>query len=296
LKHSIKRVIKNTLSISATVLTSTILCGLISTQAKAENFTLSGGMSLNTNNAFAPVDGSPRLSLYAQNNSDPDQIFERIEGRQGGTLLKNRTTGKCINVHYTYNYGKVNVWNCDANDIDQNFDLLDFGNSVVVLRRSGTNFCINSPQHYNAGQVFMWDCNGNDPDQRFVMSGGTISSNPPGTTPIPSQSNSPTIQNMQKGSCYSKTYFSWWGLYTFLDACAARDLAGTMAAGTNQNAYGPIPDNQYTNGIKAGLSGSININKGIAAWNLQFCADRVGQAYIKYPYLGFKQVAQVTCF
>jgi uncharacterized protein YdgA (DUF945 family) len=103
LKYSINRVIKNTLSISATVLTSIMLCGLASNQAKAENFTLSGGVSLNTNNSFAAVDGSPRLSLYAQNNSDPDQIFERIEGRQGGTLLKNRTTGKCINAHYAYN-------------------------------------------------------------------------------------------------------------------------------------------------------------------------------------------------
>jgi hypothetical protein len=171
LKNSIKRVIKTTLSISATVLTSIMLCGLSSTQAKAENFTLSGGMSLNTNNAFAPVDGSPRLSLYAQNNSDPDQIFERITGNKGGTLLKNKTTGKCINAHYPTNNGKVNVWTCDSNDIDQNFDLLDQGNNIFVLRRTGTNTCINSPQHYNNGQVFMWDCNTSDPDQRFTRTG-----------------------------------------------------------------------------------------------------------------------------
>jgi hypothetical protein len=145
------------------------IAGLISS-AHAENFTLSGGVSLNTKNSFATVDGSPRLSLWAQNNNDNNQIFDRITGNKGGTLLKNRTTGKCINAHYAYNYGKVNVWNCDANDIEQNFDILDFGNSVTVLRRTGTNFCINSPQHYNAGQVFMWDCNGNDPDQRFVRS------------------------------------------------------------------------------------------------------------------------------
>jgi hypothetical protein len=171
LKNSIKRVIKTTLSISATVLTSIMLCGLSSTQAKAENFTLSGGMSLNTNNAFAPVDGSPRLSLYAQNNSDPDQIFERITGNKGGTLLKNKTTGKCINAHYPTNNGKVNVCTCDSNDIDQNFDLLDQGNNIFVLRRTGTNTCINSPQHYNNGQVFMWDCNTSDPDQRFTRNG-----------------------------------------------------------------------------------------------------------------------------
>jgi hypothetical protein len=158
--------------------------GLI-TSAHAENFTLSGGVSLNTNNAFAAVDGSPRLSLWAQNNNDNDQIFDRISGNKGGTLLKNRTTGKCINAHYAYNNGKVNVWSCDSNDIEQNFDILDFGNNVTVLRRTGTNVCINSPQHYNGGQVFMWACNGNDPDQRFVRSNTAISANPPGSTPIP---------------------------------------------------------------------------------------------------------------
>jgi Ricin-type beta-trefoil lectin domain len=170
--------------VSTLICTLTTFAGLISS-AHAENFTLSGGVSLNTNNSFATVDGSPRLSLWAQNNNDNDQIFDRITGNKGGTLLKNRTTGTCINAHYTYNYGKVNVWNCDANDIEQNFDILDFGNSVTVLRRTGTNFCINSPQHYNAGQVFMWDCNGNDPDQRFVRSNTAISANPPGTTPLP---------------------------------------------------------------------------------------------------------------
>jgi hypothetical protein len=157
------------------VCTATLVVGSLLSLASstlAETFTLNpGNVSLNTNNNFGLIDGQPRISLWGQNPNDPDQNFDRLNGNRGGVLFKNRSTGKCLNAYYNYNYGKVSNWPCDPNDPAQNFDVLNQGNNVVLLRKTGTNFCINSYQHYNGGEVIVWTCNANDVDQRFLMGG-----------------------------------------------------------------------------------------------------------------------------
>jgi Ricin-type beta-trefoil lectin domain len=155
------------------ILASLVFClstfsigGIFASSASAETFTLSGNKSLNTNGGFRLIDGNPRLSLWDANAGDSDQQFTRLSGNRGGTLLRNQTTGKCINAHYMYNDGQINVWPCNANDIDQNWDIVDVGNAVV-LRRTGTNFCIDGPDHSNAAVLHMWNCDGGNGNQRF---------------------------------------------------------------------------------------------------------------------------------
>ena len=148
--------------------TTLSLLGLVSS-ASADTFILSGNVSLNTNNNFSKIDGQPRISLWTTNPNDPDQNFDRIQGNKGGTLFKNRSTGKCLNAYYNYNYGKVSNWPCDPNDPAQNFEFINISNMVVNIRKVGTNFCLNAPYHTPNGEINVWQCNGNDVDQRFLV-------------------------------------------------------------------------------------------------------------------------------
>ncbi|MEH2030432.1 MAG: RICIN domain-containing protein [Nostoc sp.] len=144
--------------------------GVFASQAQAaETFTVDGNMALNTNNNFGRIDGQPRMSIYTRNDSDPDQQFDRINGNRGGTLLKHRSTGNCLNAHYVSDASSVNIWPCNANDVDQNFVLSDVGNGYVQIKRAGTNKCVDSPTRSNQGNVYLWECVGNA-NQRWKSS------------------------------------------------------------------------------------------------------------------------------
>ena len=142
----------------------------------AETFSVSGNKALNTNYGFRKIDGEPRMSIFQRNDSDPDQQFDRVSGSLGGgTWLKQRTTGKCLNAHYLYNGAEINVWGCNGSDPDQAWDMLPQGNGINLIRRRGTNFCVDSPTRTDAGKVHLWTCDANNPNQRFQSSQSVVS-------------------------------------------------------------------------------------------------------------------------
>lgn len=142
----------------------------VDAQATYETFS-TGGVSLNTNNNFRRFDGQPRVSIYRSSATDPDQQFERLTGNRGGVLLRNRSTGKCLNAHYLANGSEINTWPCDGNDVDQNWNLVNVGGSFL-LQRSGTNSCVDTPTRDNAGKVHLWTCDRNNANQRWTSSRG----------------------------------------------------------------------------------------------------------------------------
>ena len=142
-----------------------------SASASAENFVVEGSnngvnKALNTNNNFSKIDGNPRMSLWDANPNDPDQQFDRMQGSLNGTLLKHRSTGKCLNAYYVKNGGVVTTWPCDTRDAAQNFNITDAGGGYLQIRRTGTNFCVDSPTRDNGGKIHVWQCV-NNANQRW---------------------------------------------------------------------------------------------------------------------------------
>lgn len=148
--------------------------------AWAENFVVDGNKALNTNNTFRRVDNFPRMSIWDFNPNDADQQFDRIQGSRGGTLLRHRSTGNCLNAHYLSNGGEVNTWSCNAGDPDQNFTITSLGNGYSRIQRTGTNLCVDSPTRDNGGKIHLWQCV-DTPNQRWRSSGVII--NPPPIQP-----------------------------------------------------------------------------------------------------------------
>ncbi len=150
--------------------------------AQAETFSVDN-VALNTNNNFRLIDGNPRMSIWSRNDNDSDQQFDRLAGNRGGTLLKHRSTGKCLNAHYLSEGAEINVWSCDGNDPDQNWNLINVSNGRMLLQRTGTNLCIDTPTRDNGGKVHLWTCDSNNGNQRWISS-----TNPP-PPPPPNGSN-----------------------------------------------------------------------------------------------------------
>ncbi|HEY9833556.1 MAG TPA: peptidoglycan DD-metalloendopeptidase family protein [Stenomitos sp.] len=153
--------------------TSAVLSLVIGTSAvqAAETFSVDN-VALNTNWNFRRIDGNPRMSIYQRNDNDPDQQFDRLPGNRGGTLLKHRSTGRCLNAHYLSNGSEINVWPCDSNDPDQNWNLDSVSDGRILIKRTGTNLCVDTPTRDNAGKVHLWTCDGNNPNQRWLSSAG----------------------------------------------------------------------------------------------------------------------------
>ena len=141
-----------------------------------ETFQVNGGYALNTNNSFRLIDGNPRMSLYQHNINDPDQQFDRLPGKSG-TLLRHRSTGKCLNAYLPAQNKEINVWSCNAGDPDQNWDLQSVGNGEFLIRRTGTNFCIDSPTRSNNGRIHLIGCDPKNANQRWKSSASSISGN-----------------------------------------------------------------------------------------------------------------------
>jgi surface antigen len=157
--------------------TATFFSLVIGTSAAqaAETFSVDN-VALNTNWNFRRIDGNPRMSIYQHNDNDPDQQFDRLPGNRGGTLLKQRSTDRCLNAHYLSNGAEINVWPCDANDPDQNWNLEGVSEGRILIKRTGTNLCIDTPTRDNAGKVLLWSCDGNNPNQRWRSSAGQTAS------------------------------------------------------------------------------------------------------------------------
>jgi surface antigen len=144
----------------------------------AETFSVNGNMALNTNNAFSKVDGYPRMSIYSRNNSDPDQLFDRLPGNRGGVLLKHKSTGLCLNVYRPQPGKEVNTYPCNANDADQNWSLPSLGNGQYLIKRADSNWCVDSPTRNANGRIQVVGCETSNVNQRWSSSAGSQSSTP----------------------------------------------------------------------------------------------------------------------
>ncbi|MEA5485926.1 MULTISPECIES: ricin-type beta-trefoil lectin domain protein [Pseudanabaena] len=133
--------------------------------------------ALNTNWNFRKIDGTPRMSIFKRDDSDPDQQFERIRLNNGSFRLRHRRTGLCLNAHYLANGREINLWGCSDSDPDQHFDLLVLGDGSNLIRRRDTNLCVDSPSRNDGGIVHLWTCNADNANQKWR------SSNPPQTLP-----------------------------------------------------------------------------------------------------------------
>lgn len=157
-----------------------IASGMIGS-AMAETLS-TGGVALNTNNNFVKLDGNPIIVGYPLSNSDPDQQWDRQSGNYG-TLLRNRTTGKCLNARYLSNGGRVNQWPCNPSDIDQNFIIT--GSGVVSLKRANTNFCIDLPNRATNTSVQLWTCMAGNSNQSFTVNAGSVPTGDANTPYLP---------------------------------------------------------------------------------------------------------------
>jgi hypothetical protein len=168
---SIKNYRKSTLNTIIGLFSFAACMGISNSKAQAfETFYVREGMALNTNMTFRLFDTKPRVSIYQRNDSDRDQQFERFPGNRGGILLRNRSTGMCLNAHHLYEGAEMNTWPCDANDPDQNWNLVDVGDGWNLIKRAGTSMCVDTPTRNNAGKVHLWTCNSNNSNQRWKSS------------------------------------------------------------------------------------------------------------------------------
>ena len=196
--------------------------------SNAESFVVDGNKALNTNNNFVKLDGNPRMSIWNFNPNDNDQQFDRIQGSRGGTLLKHRSTGKCLNVHYLSNGGLVNTWPCNAGDPDQNFNIIGLGGGYVQIQRTGTNLCVDSPTRDNGGKVHVWQCVNNS-NQRW-QNGSTPPPPPPSSQIILPFRSGETWYVCQgyRGTVTHQNYFA-------LDLSIGQDFGSNNACYGNQN-------------------------------------------------------------
>lgn len=100
-----------------------------------------------------------------------------------------------------------------------------------------------------------------------------------------------TPEPARAGCAYSRTTWSWWGTYTYLNRCAALETADAMLAQGGA---------AYSNSVKLGphvaaLGGAVAFNRFVVAQSLRSCANRYGQAYLKYPYSFVGLAAEVSC-
>jgi murein DD-endopeptidase MepM/ murein hydrolase activator NlpD len=189
----------------------------------AETFSVNGNKALNTNYGFRRFDGEPRMSIFQRNDNDPDQQFDRLSGNLGGTLLKHRTTGKCLNAHYLSNGAEINVWGCNGSDPDQNWNMLHQGNGVNLIQRRGTNLCVDSPTRNDVGKVHLWTCDANNANQRFQSSQGIALPPPSGNVALPFGRNQTWyVCQGYNGSVSHQNYYA-------LDLTVAQDFGSNNA-------------------------------------------------------------------
>lgn len=168
----------------ATAAASVLVCLSPASAQTWQTFSVQDGMALNTNNLFRRIDGQPRMSIYRRNDSDIDQQFERLQGKNGAFLLKHRSTYdpntkkyKCLNGHRLEREKEINVWPCDVNDPDQNWNIIPLGDGYNLIQRAGSvnkaypnGLCVDTPTRQNEGKVHLWDCDRDNSNQRWKSS------------------------------------------------------------------------------------------------------------------------------
>jgi hypothetical protein len=215
--------LKQVVTAVAATASISILVGAVSQSAAlAESFIQNGNKALNTNNNFVKLDGNPRMAVWKWDSSDADQQFDRLSGALGGTLLKHRSTGKCLNSHYLKNGGLLNVWACNPSDPDQNFNIISVGNGYNLIQRRGTNLCVDSPTRDDGGTVYVQPCDANNANQKW--NNGTVA--PPTT-------GGPYYRNFEG---FINAFVGQWGIAR-LDRSDLRGQCVTLIARYLQEVY-----------------------------------------------------------
>jgi Ricin-type beta-trefoil lectin domain len=121
-----------------------------------------GEMALATADGVVLKDGHPSLSMMylTPNLNDSRQRFTR----QTGNLIRNVSTGKCLNAYQPAPGIVVNVYPCNANDADQRFEFIPASNNANYIRRQGTNLCLEISMN---NLTRLMTCN-TSPNQQFV--------------------------------------------------------------------------------------------------------------------------------
>jgi hypothetical protein len=103
-------------------------------------------------------------------------------------------------------------------------------------------------------------------------------------------------QRIASAGCgYSRITWSWWGTYTYLDKCAALTTSYEMLNQGGSTYVAALNASKYLGPHVVALSGAVTFNRYVVGRSLQSCANRYGQAYLKYPYSFVGLAAEVTC-
>ena len=127
-----------------------------------------GEMALATADGIILKDGHPSLSMMylTPNLNDSRQKFTR----QTGNLIRNVSTGKCLNAYQPAPGIVVNVYPCNSNDADQKFEFIPAGNNANYIRRQGTNLCLEISMN---NLTRLMTCN-TSPNQQFVSNASLL--------------------------------------------------------------------------------------------------------------------------
>jgi murein DD-endopeptidase MepM/ murein hydrolase activator NlpD len=148
---------------------------IFSESSSAETFSV-GGYALNTNNNIRKYDTRPEVLTWERRDSDPDQNFARISLGGNLYLLKNNTTGGCLNAHYHSVGARTNTWSpCNNNDADMKWRLNVQSDGSLLMNLDGTSLCLDTPVRANYGLVHLQQCSSTNGNQKWSSS---LSSNP----------------------------------------------------------------------------------------------------------------------
>jgi hypothetical protein len=100
-----------------------------------------------------------------------------------------------------------------------------------------------------------------------------------------------TQQSASAGCASSRTTWAWWGTYTYLNKCAALETAAAMR---KPNLPTVLMNTSGIPHIQA-LGKAVGFNRWVVGNALESCANRHGQAYLKYPYSFAGSAAEVSC-
>jgi len=139
-------------------------------QAKAlDTLTLdTTGNALGSNPSLPKVNGQPRATLYRHDVYDRDQQLSIVSKGGGTVMVKQPSTGKCLNAYRPTRRSAVNFWPCSDSDGDQRFHLELNGNNEGRLRRAGTNLCVDAPSRTTTGsRIHLYDCMAGNANQKW---------------------------------------------------------------------------------------------------------------------------------
>lgn len=123
---------------------------IFSYKALGEIFTVHGKASLNTKEKIEVIENRSWMSIDSSNKNNPDEQLEYVNDNGSGSLLRNSSTGNCLNDYSLVNAVESNILPCNPNNSDGNLLMSDVGNSDVEIKPVDTNLCVDGTKS--------WDC------------------------------------------------------------------------------------------------------------------------------------------